>query len=127
MFLKNAGCDNQRTRRCTMVMVAGGLTRQPANHPYVVVRAVMYSLKPAVLCVEPNPFHPTCRGQKLEDDVRKFLGRFDRCPGSHPRFHDRGPNPVPYRFIHCHAYLPNRQKRVNTLWPLNEHIDEYLG
>ena len=59
MFLKNAGRYDEGACGFTVVMEAGGLPGQPADHPDVVIRPGKKPLIPALFGAEPHSVYPS--------------------------------------------------------------------
>ena len=80
MLLQNPGRYDESSRGRTVVVEAGGLPWQPADHPYVIVRTVIQPLIPAPFGAQPHFIHPSVRRREQRDDVGEFLRRSqDRC------------------------------------------------
>src|ERR1700761_6023872 len=76
MLLKNSGRYDKGPRRRAVVMEAGGLPGQPADHPYVMVGTVVEPLIPSPFGAQPHFVHPSLRGREHRHNVGQLLRRF---------------------------------------------------
>src|SRR5580704_11711877 len=75
MLLKTPGRYDEGSRGRTVIMEAGGLSWQPADHPYVIVQTVIEPLIPTPFGAQPHFIHPSLRRREPRDDAGELLRR----------------------------------------------------
>src|ERR1700733_5416048 len=76
IFFENPCRYDQGSRGRTVVVKTGGLPGQPTDCPYVIVRAVIQPLIPALVGPQPHLVNPPIRRHKQRDDAGEFLRCF---------------------------------------------------